>query len=944
MMVFAAVMGGFAAPVFADAHDADEYRIAGDTRYLTAYEIAKQNDPDPETVIIVQGDGPADAPNVVDGLTASGLAGAEDAQILLVQEDRIPNGTNDALKSLDPENIIIVGGEAAVSGNVEAELEENYNVDRRVEGERRESTAAEVAMDMGEAKDNTAIIVDGFAEVDSLVAGPLALQGHPILMVNNGQNRIPQETKDAIEELGIENLIIIGGEDVVSADLETELDEMEDVSVANRLAGENRVETSIEVAEFAAFDDFDSVSLVNGWSYVDAVAASTLGEPVVYLDLRQDRDWLSDQNEDALALLQTKTGFQAIGGPVAIPESIVEAAMANIIQDLAVLDVTALTPRTLEMEFNKDVEDLERADVVVRNEAGTRVFASGVDAEDNVAEVSFFNALEDEEEYSIVVNLDDETAEYTFEYLQGDVVAIEVDGTDFTAAADQEFKVDYEVLTSTYVDVATIVDVDVEANITGVDAEDGEVTIPAQDDGKVVFFTLSYEDEDENEFESERVRVVFSETDIDEFGTFTILDAPYTDDGNEDIDWEDLIDEEELKQDITMGQTGYYLVPQLIDQYGNDTFTTTSALEFSSADPSVLIVDEESGRLTPRSEGEVDVMVEAGDVSTVYSMEVLEAAELTEIVFLDSDDEAISELDLSVLDTDGTSVPVKLLDQYGEEYSTDLDDLEVETDDEDEDVITDLVVNTTKGAIDFKVQGDAGTAVITVEQDDVEAELTVNVIQHGAQEDYELRGVTDLDLETGDDYTNKFTAELYPVDADGLRTGDAEEDVEWTVLDEDGDLVENNEQNTTTTGQALNISTTTDAAIELEAAGEYTVAAELDGGLTFTESFEVTDSRPEYEVEQLDATITTTTGTALFGELKDAVEITKGDDDKTDDIKSFTVVSTNTSVVNDEDPIDSGFNAEVEGQATLYIDKITMDDETEIAVDFVIEVTIEDQD
>ena len=332
-MVFSAVFAGFATPVFADGHT-DEYRIAGENRYLTAYEIAKYNDVNPETVIIVRGDGPSDAPNVVDGLTASGLAGAEGAQILLVQQDRIPNGTLAALDSLNPENAIIVGGEAAVSENVASELVAlGLNVSR-VSGDNRADTAAEVAKEMGQATGNIGIIVDGFAEVDSLVAGPLALQGHPILMVNNGQGRIPESTKDAIEELGIESLLIVGGTNVVSEALEAELDGLEGVSVLDRFAGTNRVETSLMLAEFAAFDSFDSVSFVNGWNYVDAVAASTLGQPVVYLDLRQDRDWSSSQNAGALALLETLQGFKAIGGPAVIPNAIVEAAI-NVISEPA---------------------------------------------------------------------------------------------------------------------------------------------------------------------------------------------------------------------------------------------------------------------------------------------------------------------------------------------------------------------------------------------------------------------------------------------------------------------------------------------------------------------------------------------------------------------------------------------------------------------------------
>ena len=330
MMVFASVMGGLVAPVFAEGHNNDEYRIAGDNRYLTAYEIAKYNDPNPETVIIVRGDGPTDAPNVVDGLTASGLAGVENAQILLVQQDRIPDSTHAALESLNPTNAIIVGGHLAVSENVRAELEGlGLNVSR-LAGLGRAETAGAVAEHMGAAKDNTAIIVNGYAEPDALVAGPLAHQGHPILMVNNAQSRIPKSTLAAIEDLGIENLVIVGGTSVVSEDLEAELEAIEGVTVAVRFGGANRVATSLLLAEFAAFDDYQWASLVNGWKYVDAVAASTLGAPVVYYN---DNQGISQAIAD---LLGTKTGLKAIGGVNTIPQAILDAAIEALMDKVHV--------------------------------------------------------------------------------------------------------------------------------------------------------------------------------------------------------------------------------------------------------------------------------------------------------------------------------------------------------------------------------------------------------------------------------------------------------------------------------------------------------------------------------------------------------------------------------------------------------------------------------
>jgi len=293
-------------------------RIAGGNRYETAYHIAKINDPNPETIIIVRGDDVDGVPQVVDGLAASGLAGVKNAQILLVTQNSIPGSTKDAIVELKPKNAIVVGGTATISDAVAEDLKIlGLNV-TRVSGSNRYATAAEVALAMGTAKDRTALIVDGHAYVDSLVAGPLSHQGYPILMVNNTQGQVPKETRKAIKDLKIESLILIGGEGVISKDIEEKLDQLEGVNVKARYGGKNRVSTSLLLGAHENYQDIKEVSIVNGLRYVDAVAASTLGSPVIYFT---EQNGITEGIED---YLDTKEQFQAIGGTAIISESIYE--------------------------------------------------------------------------------------------------------------------------------------------------------------------------------------------------------------------------------------------------------------------------------------------------------------------------------------------------------------------------------------------------------------------------------------------------------------------------------------------------------------------------------------------------------------------------------------------------------------------------------------------
>ena len=325
-MVSLIVFGGFGSMIFAQTMDWDEFRIAGADRYETAYEIGKISNPNPETVLIVRGDNNEEGmPQIIDGLTASVLAGAVDAPILLVGHNEVPAETLTALQEIDPNEAWIIGGTMAISATVEQEIEDLGILTKRVAGQNRFDTAAKIAMELEVVTGNIGIITNGNNEnlVDSLVAGPLALQGHPILLVNNQRGEIPEETLDAIDELGIEELIIIGGTGAVSQAIEDELNDLTGVSVLTRLAGRNRYETSVKVAEFGAFDGMDIAYLVNGYGtgFVDAVAASTLGAPILYFN----RAW-EEIPVVVVNHLRTLDRFMAIGGYLVATDAIMERA------------------------------------------------------------------------------------------------------------------------------------------------------------------------------------------------------------------------------------------------------------------------------------------------------------------------------------------------------------------------------------------------------------------------------------------------------------------------------------------------------------------------------------------------------------------------------------------------------------------------------------------
>ncbi|MGB4027948.1 MAG: cell wall-binding repeat-containing protein, partial [Acetomicrobium sp.] len=246
-------------------------RIAGQNRWETAALTAVEKYGTNDTVIIARGD---DDGNFADGLAASYLAKVKDAPILLTNPNSLPDATEKAIKDLNAQNAIVLGGELAVSEAVVNELEGLELEVERIEGGDRFGTAAAIAKAGGNA--DTALVVSGYAPADSLVAGPVAFNNdYPVLLVQ--KDSVPPATEDAIEELGIDNILVVGGETVISDAVYNALD------ADDRYAGYTRIDTSVVVAD-ELFEEPETFTIVGRQdkNLADAVGAAVLGNPILY--------------------------------------------------------------------------------------------------------------------------------------------------------------------------------------------------------------------------------------------------------------------------------------------------------------------------------------------------------------------------------------------------------------------------------------------------------------------------------------------------------------------------------------------------------------------------------------------------------------------------------------------------------------------------------------
>jgi putative cell wall-binding protein len=324
--LLAPLLGPAGTPAAAVA-DVRTDRLGGANRFETAAAIARAGHPSAQTAIIANGT------NFPDALAGSYLAGAVDAPILLVLPNAVPQATSSALEAIGVNDVVLLGGPAAVSAGVEAQLRQRYGV-TRVQGNDRYQTAVEVARrgaigGVGTVDGlRTAFLTTGQNFPDALGAGPLAYDGSlPIFLTR--PDSLPGEVAQALRDLNIEHVVILGGTQAVSAGVETAVKSTGPST--ERLSGRNRAETATLVADFAlarlGFEG-SNVILARGDDFPDALAGGPLGgvrRAVIVLTATstqlaiETRNWLEDH-------FGTITRITALGGTAAVSDSVLREA------------------------------------------------------------------------------------------------------------------------------------------------------------------------------------------------------------------------------------------------------------------------------------------------------------------------------------------------------------------------------------------------------------------------------------------------------------------------------------------------------------------------------------------------------------------------------------------------------------------------------------------
>ncbi|MDL2311112.1 BspA family leucine-rich repeat surface protein, partial [Peptostreptococcaceae bacterium OttesenSCG-928-C18] len=228
------------------------------------------------------------------------------------------------------EEVTLIGGNGALSDSINQQLK-NFRLNR-ITGLNRYETSAKVAQEGHPVANDvgTVIIASGENYTDKLTATVLAsVRRAPILLTK--KDSLPESVLKEIERIDPREIIIIGGENTISKEIENKLADY----TVERIAGINRYSTAVKIAEVIrswSGGSATEVILVSGTDFPDAIAMTTKASKKMIPMLLTSPDSLSTETEEALKIWNLSK--VTIGGGSASVSNEVEETVKNITPDV----------------------------------------------------------------------------------------------------------------------------------------------------------------------------------------------------------------------------------------------------------------------------------------------------------------------------------------------------------------------------------------------------------------------------------------------------------------------------------------------------------------------------------------------------------------------------------------------------------------------------------
>jgi len=237
-------------------------RLSGQDRIETALKIAQKGWDSAQTVILCEYD---DYP---DSIAAAPFAVSLDAPILLTGGKTIDPRVVKELQRLNPQKIVLLGGQGRLGSSIETELDNLSLGWERIGGNNRYETSVLLA---GRLSSDSLIIVNGDNFPDALSAASYAgIRQIPIVLTSK---TLPPSVLEYRQKHQPRHIIVTGGEGVVPSGTLTGAG----LTIETRLDGQNRYETNAAIVAYMqdAVQTAD-LFLASGLTFADAVAGTVL--------------------------------------------------------------------------------------------------------------------------------------------------------------------------------------------------------------------------------------------------------------------------------------------------------------------------------------------------------------------------------------------------------------------------------------------------------------------------------------------------------------------------------------------------------------------------------------------------------------------------------------------------------------------------------------------
>jgi N-acetylmuramoyl-L-alanine amidase len=245
--------------------------ISGAGRIRTSIEVSKnlypngfEKDKEQKTVIL------ATDRDFADALSAGPLSAVYDnAPILLTESEKMNSYLRNELKRLGAKKAVIIGGNDAISTNVEKAVKDLGISIERLSGSHRYETNRLIIEKLGST--NGYFLASGVSYADALSTAPIAASQNWGIVLTK-PNEIDGKSLNYLKGSKVR---VVGGEVVINDNVEKSVKNV--TSNVKRLAGETRYETLAAVLwEFEDELKSDSILLTTGLNFPDGLTAASL--------------------------------------------------------------------------------------------------------------------------------------------------------------------------------------------------------------------------------------------------------------------------------------------------------------------------------------------------------------------------------------------------------------------------------------------------------------------------------------------------------------------------------------------------------------------------------------------------------------------------------------------------------------------------------------------